>query len=257
MRITLGPSHRLRTGVRSAWVHVHDSEYVGSSATYDYAVLYLNDVRADDQIGGDVDPSGPVEIRLWRVAVSKPGTYVAAYGGGEEFSLKRLRDLPLQTWENAAREYLSAAVRREAFREAARSTQDDAVDVERNYVQRTSEPLTREVAADLVRQVHPEIPAGDTPAARRTYESHLRLALVAHQYSELLMDGRNDPSREIARMHDISPGAARSLVHRARQAGYLGKSIGRTAGHRPAMVAMMETPGAGEQETNPPEQEDQ
>jgi hypothetical protein len=243
--ITILPSVQLQRGVRGVWVRVSEGEDQRYAATFDYGLRYLNDLRGEE-VGGPVDPAGPVEIRLWRVCIDRPSVDVPKYAAAEEFTLSLLRELPLQTWESAAREYLTSATAHEIFQAEVRDEIRDGVVLDQTGVVWTrSSGLTGQDAGEaaarrLMQRVTPHITEGDTPASRRTFNSHLRLARVAVQYSALLMEGRNDPSQEIARLNDLNPGAARSLVFRARQVGYLGKAIGRTAGNRQKTIQFLD-----------------
>lgn len=141
---------------------------------------------------------------------------------GRAFTIRDIRDLPLSRWHRAALAF--------------------AIDWGRRQREQQAEwwSAVREVA-----RVEPAVLDGltDTPSARRRYATATKLAKVASQYRANILAGLNDPVAAIARDRDISPGAARALVHRARKAGYIGAASGPTAGE--ASSPLTEPPTKG------------
>lgn len=133
----------------------------------------------------------------------------------------KIRDLPLGRWERAA---LSAAS------SAARNEPADYLE----GISAASLPAEQRdrLAADLVNDLYPGLEADRSPAGRRRLSGLLRLAQVGLDYRDLMREGRSDPAAEIARMNSVSPATARSWVHRARKAGFLGQAKGRSAGEQ-------------------------
>lgn len=233
--VGIPPTGSLPRGVLHVWVGVNPAGDQSHLATYAYEIAYLNELRGDEPYTGSINPNGPATIRLLQFRYGPRGLEAGMVSPVDfELRLAALRELPLQKWESAAREHLLESMKLKVFKDAIREPTDQLIIVENVVFYDNDEFHTRieQPARELVRQVNPDVVEGDTPASRRTYNSHIRLASVAILYREYLRGGRADASAEVARNLHMSPGAARSAVHRARQLGYLGEAIGRTAGHR-------------------------
>lgn len=114
-----------------------------------------------------------------------------------EGGLPDLRSLPLRLWELAARDALTDAL----------------VGLEPEE--------RRKRAAQEVAARYPELVDAGGHAGRR-YRSLLWLAEVAAVYRVALASGLPAPTKVVAEVLELTPGAAASLVHRARAAKFLG-----------------------------------
>ncbi len=132
---------------------------------------------------------------------ASPGPTLAGVSVEGELSPEVLRRLPWSTWERTAKARVM---------ERLRSDHQRIVELAG--------------FADQVAALHPEV------SDRRSARAHLRLARVAEEYRQNLVDGLSDPVGAIARAHGVKPGTARAWVHRARKEGYLGPASGPVAG---------------------------
>lgn len=208
--------------IRRFLVHVRDARYLDVMAVFEYVAVISGHVP---EVTDTAYPAAPMSLRLQSMKALEPSDL----GAGPELTMARIRDVPLHTWETAARETLANASQSEGFAEVIRKPSElTKISGPPSYL---TDPQMQDAAAlDLLRAVYPDMVEGDTPGSRRTYQSHLRLANIAVEYMRYLMEGRIDPSAEIARQHNATPAAARSWIHRARLARLLGPAVGRTAG---------------------------
>lgn len=150
--------------------------------------------------------------------------------GCEELTVSGLRSLPLSRWERAARAALVPVI----------EARDEPIRRRMRAMTERAERLLAEVE-----RVCPELvdaPHSDK-AARRRFETAMKLAAVADEYRSFLAAGLADPVAAIARKIPISNSAARTLVYRARKEGFLGPARGPTAGE-----AVRTEEGGGEDE---------
>jgi len=154
-----------------------------------------------------------------------------------------IRDLPLSSWSEAARAVLRSQdglglTLTGAGTLAATGTADTAGTARAGNPTETldlaGQPLTAALEAHLVvDERFPGLRDDETPGGRRRYRSVIKLATVAAHYRRALASGRGDAAAAVAEELDANPATARSWVHRARKAGFLGEAPTNSPGERP------------------------
>lgn len=144
-------------------------------------------------------------------------------------SASTIREYPIARWDNVARQKLVGPTSTNSPNLVAAALDLlKALDMEPSEMALSI--VLDTLALALVRAYYPNLPAARGAVAARSRKSLTRLARVAVLYQYLIAQGKSDPASEIARQHDISSATARSWVHRARKAGFLGPAVGPTAG---------------------------
>lgn len=184
----------------TALARVQDSDHEGLTASFGYLV----------------EPTD----KAIRIALRSIHIDASDAEPGRRLTVTDVRDLPLTRWESAARARITADLQRKL------SEMFDAI--------KSVDP--KEVIADLrIKQLYPDALTAVGASAERRLDGLRRLALTSVEYQTLLADGRADPAAEIARMHQVTPSTARSWIHRARKAGFLGPAVSRTPGEDPGV----------------------
>jgi hypothetical protein len=125
-------------------------------------------------------------------------------------TVTEVRDLPVSRWQQAARAAATAEV-------------SNTVTAGFAAVSRALRDVAEAFGA----------PLNDRRAQRRL-ESRVRLVRIAREYRGNVAAGLTDPAGAIARDRGMNPSTVRSLVRRARAAGFLGPAIGPTPGEQEA-----------------------
>jgi hypothetical protein len=134
-------------------------------------------------------------------------------------TVTEVRDLPVSRWQQAARAAATAEVSNTVtagFAAVSRALRDVA-----------------EASPGMSTAGVFGAPLNDRRAQRRL-ESRVRLVRIAREYRGNVAAGLTDPAGAIARDRGMNPSTVRSLVRRARAAGFLGPAIGPTPGEQEA-----------------------
>lgn len=211
LRSVPGP---FQQNVRMVQAEARDSRHPDLLGCFTYVLLQMDGGPGQPGIQG-----GTFAISLWGVEVRRPGT-LYPITATEELTTARIRDLPLHTWDTAARQFLVEAAGTDSFRAAMNdTTKAHVIAGPPSYL--TDPDMLDVYAENLMLSMYPDVDKDDSPAGLRRLRTLRRLAEVAVEYQRYLMEGRTDPAAEIARQHDVKPATARSWIHRARAARLL------------------------------------
>lgn len=186
-----------KAGLHATWVRcrVADPDYQDGlyDGTFDYFIWKHDGLT----------------VRVELVGV-RGGVDPARVGDGG-LTVSQVRDLPLSRWEAAAR---SRVV----------SEQDPlAASVVAQLAGLPPEQHREVFVTTLLEAVYPGLDEDTTPAGRRRARSLRRMAEVAVDYQRLTSEGVADPAAELAREYGQSRSSVRTAIHRARNAGLLGR----------------------------------